>query len=300
MQVRHDVPPIPQTLSAELAFTLGADGAARWLGAAVELATELMSAWELAPRQVLAGGSMSLCVKCERVDGTSVVLKVPADLEGGDAERAALRAWDGNGAARLLREDEASAAMLMSFLAEPEELDLARVVDLVGRLHSADPGPHPFGSVAGNVDRRVRCAVRRFEEPGYEGHRDDLRLARDLLGRLVAETSSRVLLHGDLQVKNLLASDGDLTAVDPLPTLGPAVFDLAFWVAKSAADGSMSGQLQEVATLRPDVDRELLLSWTWALAVVENRPYLARGRERRQQFIESRRDDVLSAPPHRG
>ncbi|QNN54422.1 hypothetical protein [Nocardioides mesophilus] len=94
----YDVPPVPETLIEDLAYNLGEVEARRWLVAAREVAGRLIAQWQLVPHQVLAGGAMSLCVKCADPEGRELVLKVPTDVAGGAAETAALRAWAGDGA----------------------------------------------------------------------------------------------------------------------------------------------------------------------------------------------------------
>ncbi|MBA2464399.1 MAG: phosphotransferase [Nocardioidaceae bacterium] len=295
--MRHEVPPVPNSLLEDLVFSLGESGARLWLAQAVAAAEDLMVQWRLEPHEVLTGGSMSLCIKCEGTDGADLVLKIPANVPGGATETAALRAWGGNGAARLLREDTATSAMLMNFLGRVGEgsYGVADIVDLAARLHAADPSGHPFGPIEENLARRVGWARDRFAVTGDVKHLDDLATTEKMMPDLVSVQEPQVLLHGDLQAKNLIVHVDELTAVDPMPTLGPAVFDLAFWIAKSVHSHPTMSYIDQVAGLRPDLDRPLLLRWTWALAVLENRPYLARGREQRQEFIDGLRTEVLTS-----
>jgi len=290
----HDVPPVPASLVENLAFTLGDDGARVWLDAAVVHARDLMALWALAPLEVLAGGSMSLCIRCLGEGGEELVLKVPADVESGAAEIAALRAWTGNGAARVLREEPSTSAMLMNYLGRVGEGDygLDDVVDLAERLHLGALDGYAFGTVEGNLARRIGHAAERFREAGYERHLDDLALAEKLLDELAYADRDPVLLHGDLQAKNLIVHGEELTAVDPLPVLGPALFDVAFWIAKSVHRHPTLRYVEQVAALRPGLDPRALLRWTWALAVLENRPYIEAGAESRQQFIDDLRDEA--------
>ena len=298
----HDVPPVPASLVENLAFTLGEEGARAWLEGAVGHARALMASWSLRPLEVLAGGSMSLCIRCEGEDGAALVLKIPAGAEAGAAELAALRAWGGNGAARVVREEPASSAMLMNYLGRVGEGDygLDDIVDLAERLHLGDPEGYRFGTVEANLARRIGWAAERFREEGYERHLDDLALAEKLVDELVYADSRPVLLHGDLQAKNLIVHGDELTAVDPLPALGPALFDVAFWIAKSVHEQPTVRYVERVASLRPDLDAAALLRWTWALAVLEHRPYISAGARRRQEFIDDLRSEVTCADATRG
>ena len=289
------LPPVPESLRENLAYNLGgSDVAEEWLAGAVERAQSLAAQWRLTPREVLSGGSFSLCIRCTDPEGREVVLKIPASLEGGADEIAALRAWGGDGAARVLREDPSSAAMLMNFLGRAGEGDygLDDIVDLAERLHRGDPAGHPFMEVHDNLTLRIDWARERFAEPGHERHQDDLALAEKLLEELLAGDDDRVLLHGDLQAKNLIVHGEELTAVDPMPVLGPPLFDVAFWIAKSHHAHPTHTYVPRVAALRPGVDCERLLRWTWALAVLENRPHTGPSAQQRQEFIDDLRDRV--------
>lgn len=288
------LPPVPDSLRENLAFVLGAERAETWLVGAVERARRLVQEWRLTPREVLTGGSFSLCLRCRDEEGAETVLKVPASPEDGAAEIAALRAWSGEGAARVLRTEPESSSMLMNFLGRVGEGDygLPDIVDLAERLHRGAPEGFVFAEVHDNLDRRVDWARERFAKSGYEHHLDDLRHAEKLVAELATGDGECVLLHGDLQAKNLIVSDGELVAVDPMPVVGPPLFDIAFWIAKSDHARPTRTYVDQVGRLRPGIDADVLLRWTWALAVLENRPYLQRGTAARQEFIDEVRELV--------
>lgn len=290
----HSVPAIPESLRENLAYGLGPAEAERWLDHAVERAEELFASWDLTPRQVLAGGSESLCVKCDGVDGSPLVLKLPASMSSGATEIAALRVWGGDGAARVVREEPSLSAMLMNFLGWVGEgtFTLAEVLDLADRLHEADVASYDFPSVEANVARRLAWAAERFAGAGNEAAAADLVKAEKLLGELLYGEDRQVLLHGDLQPKNLIVSDHGLAVVDPMPAVGPAVFDLAFWIVKCVEDHPMGDCRSAVLSLRPDLDADALQRWCWALAVLESRPYLGPANARREQYIQEFRDRV--------
>ena len=285
------VPPVPASLRDNLAYGLGEDEAERWLAHAVRRADALLDAWRLAPLEVLPGGSESLCVLCDSTDGKTV-LKLPASVTGGAAEIDALLAWDGNGAARLLRHEPAESAMLMEYLGRVGEgtYTLADVLDVADRLHAADAAGH-FPSLEANLARRLAWADDRFAEPGHEQHRRDLEVAERLLADLVQE-GRPVLLHGDLQPKNVIVSAEGLAVVDPMPSVGPELFDLALWVVKCGGDHAVTQCVEEVRSLRPGVDADALLRWAWCLAVLESRPYLGTANRRREQLVDLLREEV--------
>ena len=256
----YDVPPVPDSLLEDLVWSLGEEQAVVWLEQAKGTARHLFDTWALTPVEVLSGGSMSLCVKCDGPDGAELVLKVPASVLGGASEKAALRCWGGNGAARLLREDDGTSAMLMNFLGRVGEggYGLADIVDLAARLHAGAPVGHDFGSLDANLARRMFWAKERFAETADEQNLADLAVTESLLVELVPSGGRQVLLHGDLQAKNLIMHGDELTAVDPLPAVGSEVFDLAFWIAKSVHVHPTVTYVDQVCEIRPDLDRSYL------------------------------------------
>ncbi len=292
----YDVPPVPGALLEDLEYTLGPAHARRWLEEAKTTAGRLIHEWDLVPLSVLTGGAESLCVHCRSAEGQELVLKVPASVRGGAAESAALQAWAGDGAPGLVRSDEDSSTMLMEFVGRSsrERWELVEVVDLVRRLHGADSTGHAFGSVADNLERRIRWARTRFETAGAQQQLEDLARAESLLDDLLETPGRTVLLHGDLQVKNLIRST-TLTAIDPMPTLGPEIFDVAFYLAKSGVPDAGPTPVPDACSLRPDLDLDTLMRWTWCLSVLENRPAVERGRVRRQAFIDGLRARFTSA-----
>ena len=291
----HAVPAIPDSLRENLAYGLGEAEAERWLADAIGRAEALFDAWGLEPEQVLSGGSESLCVKCTGELGDTV-LKLPASVPGGAAELAALHAWDGDGAAPVLREDPSQSAMLMVFLGwvGRGSYALSEVLDLADRLHDADVASYAFPALQANLARRVAWARERFAEVGDDEGLADVDTAEKVLGQIVDELADTdpVLLHGDLQPKNFIVSDDGLAVVDPLPAVGPALFDIALYVVKCPRDHALTDCMDEVLALRPQLDPDLLRRWCWALAVLESRPYLGDLNARRVEYIRAFRDRI--------
>ncbi len=166
------------------------------------------------------------------------------------------------------------------------------MVSLADRLHAAPVSGYPFAALEANLARRVTWAAARFAESGDDDAARDLVAAEKLLGELIADDSSRVLLHGDYQPKNLIVSPEGLRVVDPLPVVGPEIFDLALWVVKCGQDKTLSDCICDLAAQRPQVDLEALRRWCWALAVLESRPYLGQSNAARVNYIDEARDRV--------
>ena len=98
-------------------------------------------AWSLSVGAAYAGSNVSLVLAVEQADGTPGVLKVPMPGREGEHEAAALAAWDGDGAIRLLAHDPERHALLLERCTPGSplsELDadtaLEVLIDLLPRL----------------------------------------------------------------------------------------------------------------------------------------------------------------------
>ena len=176
--------------------------------------------WSLSLEGRLEGETGARVFTATRSNGTPVVLKL-TDPDDRDAEHeaAALTAWDGDGAVRLLEHDPERGAFLLERL-EPGtqawELDEDEatlvVADVLRRLHRVSPAPgHPFVLLA---DAARGWAV-------------ELPELRPVVDDLLADPTPQVLLHQDLHGGNVLRSARGWLAIDPKPLVGDPAFDVA-------------------------------------------------------------------------
>ena len=157
--------------------------------------------------------------------GDDAVLKVTAlkDDEA-DEEADALRAWDGNGSVRLLRNDPGPRAMLLErarpgtdISALPEEEATSVAVAIGRRLWR--PAAEPFRWIGDHVPRWLDEAE---AAPGPAA--ELIPVARELYASL--EVGRAILIHGDLHHHNILDAGGRYVAIDPKPMLGEPEFDV--------------------------------------------------------------------------
>jgi streptomycin 6-kinase len=171
-----------------------------------------------------------------RADGTQAVLKlgVPG-AEHLAVEAAALRAWGGRGAVRLLGHDAGRGALLLE-RAEPGTRAAALVphedstatgalIGVMRELHAAPPpaaGVPALGELAADFDAYLRTYPVDGPMP-----RRLVQTAARLFADLCASAPDTVLLHGDLHHDNVLcAGRQPWLAIDPHGYVGDPGYDV--------------------------------------------------------------------------
>lgn len=171
-----------------------------------------------------------------RADGTPCVLKISRYVADTANEIAALRLWDGDGAASLLAADEARCALLIERVAPgtmltklaDEDDDAATAVAAATLRHlwrpaPADHGLRPLASWCVAYDRN-----REALQAGAGGFPAELFRRADATRReLLASAPMPTVLHGDLHHYNILrAGRAPWLAIDPKGLLGDPHFDV--------------------------------------------------------------------------
>ncbi|WP_254714959.1 aminoglycoside phosphotransferase family protein [Actinomadura sp. NAK00032] len=260
------------------AASYGAHGAEEraWVGELPRLGGEFLERWELRLDGPAAYGMASLVLPVVGSDGTPAVLKLQQLREETAGTAAGLRAWDGDGAVRLLAHDDGSATQLL------ERLDAARplskvaddaaavqiLAELMARLTSvpAPKGLRQLSDIASAMLDQVPRAVPLLRDP------DDRRLVRTCAGavaELVGEAGDR-LLHWDLHYDNVLAGEREpWLAIDPEPLAGDPGFELLpaldnRWDEVEAAGDVARAVLRRFDLLTEvlDLDRRRATGWT--------------------------------------
>ncbi len=163
------------------------------------------------------------------------------------------------------------------------------------RSHPSLPRCTPAGSEAAGSGRfpplrdglldRLRRAAQRCALPGNDvGRALHARAAAQLEKALGPPSQPPVLLHGDLQPKNLLeAAGGAVVAIDPLPCVGDPAFDAATWSALSPAPEPIEARVEAISrALR--CDPAPVARWAALLCALEYRPYRTGQAERMRAY----------------
>jgi streptomycin 6-kinase len=225
---------IPDDFARAVVAFRGAAGV-RWLRELPANVEACAARWSLEVGPPILPLSYNYVATAARADGARLVLKVCYPDREAATERAALRLFDGRGAARLLDSDEGRAALLLerlepgAKLAELCETDdegaTSAAASVMRSLRRPAPGAHDFPSVAdwGRGFGRHRA---RF---GGASGPVDARLfdeAETLFRELNDSAAEPVLLHGDLHHENVLAARrAPWLAIDPKGILGEPAYE---------------------------------------------------------------------------
>ncbi|MFB9908554.1 aminoglycoside phosphotransferase family protein [Allokutzneria oryzae] len=257
----------------------GPEGRA-WLVELPRIVEEYLDRWRLRVDGDPGHGMGSLVLPVLREDGTRAALKLGPVTEDNEGESAVLRAWDGDGAVRLLELDQERRVLLLerldaarplSTVADPwEALDI--LTGLLARVIAVPPpeGLRRLSDIAAAMLADVERALPRLADPGERALLDTCAGAvRDLVGE-----PGHHLLHWDLHQGNVLASLPDSgrepwLVIDPQPLVGDPGFDLMpslddRW-EEVVASGDVPGVVRRRFDLMTDalgLDRRRAAGWT--------------------------------------
>lgn len=206
-------------------------------------------------------GVCALVLPVVRQDGTPAVLKLQQVDDETVGEPAALRAWGGHGAVRLLEHDAATGTMLLERLTAARQLTsvdartgVLVIAELLARLTAvpAPSGMRRLADMARDADARSP-RLRQVADPEARRVLTDCAAAqREVLTDLTDPTDGAAtatdtvtaagtataiapgtgargdrLLHWDLHFENVLAADREpWLAIDPKPLAGDPGFEL--------------------------------------------------------------------------
>ncbi|MEU2507865.1 aminoglycoside phosphotransferase family protein [Streptomyces sp. NPDC007863] len=232
-------------------------------------AEEFLGRWGLRLDGPSLHGVASLVLPVERADGTPAALKLQLLDEETAGEAAALRAWAGDGAVRLLEHDPETGTMLLERADEKrhlsrlgDEREAVRILaGLLARLSAvpAPPGLRRLDAIVARMLARVPEAVARL------GARDAALLADCAAAvREVAGEPGDRLLHWDLHYDNVLGAEREpWLVIDPKPLSGDPGFELLPALTNLPdPDPAVIRWRFDLLTERLALDRERARAWT--------------------------------------
>jgi streptomycin 6-kinase len=259
-----------------------------WLAALPQTVGDLADRWSLrVGRPFQPGGTASWVAPARTTTGERVVLKVGWLHYEAAHEADGLRAWQGNGAVRLLAAEvtgSTSALLLeacepgtpLSRALPPHEQDVV-VAGLLRRLWIEPPAGHPFRPLQSMCDQWAASFERGYaaaRSRGVHGLLDPgvARAGIELFRWLPATADRQVLLCTDLHHGNVLAAAREpWLAVDPKPYAGDRAYDplqhMLNFPGRLATDPL--GFAHRMAGLL-DLDRVRVRHWLFARCVQES------------------------------
>lgn len=223
------------------------------------------AAWELVPIAGPLRGGLTSVVWHVRRAGVDLALKcTPAFATWCRDEGVALACWAGEGAVRRIDRSADGHVQLLEWLAPAGMVDDEEVAGVVRALHRDVAEGAALLDLSERVGSMYAWAHGLAQDRVEVAH---LQRAEPLARELVASTQDRVIVHGDLQGKNVMRRAGEVVAIDPIPALGDGAFDVALWC--------LSVPPWEHATVRAEVLAEAggchpdrAVRWVRALAAV--------------------------------
>jgi streptomycin 6-kinase len=262
---------IPETVRTKAVVA----GAHRWLDELPSLVADLQRDWSITVGESYDGGTEAYVARAVLADGTPAVLKVLVPRSTADAvnEITVLRLANGEGCARLLRDDAARGALLLERLGPAlSDLDLPlrrrheilctvaqrlwRPAAGCGLPTGADKGRWLAEHIVTTWERLDRpCTPRTVEHALACAER-----------RIAAHDDERaVLVHGDVHQWNTLRAGDGYKFVDPDGLLAEAEYDLGI-VMREDPEELMQGEPYERARwLAHRTELDPVAIWEWGV-----------------------------------
>jgi streptomycin 6-kinase len=216
-----------------LAWAEQTDAGRAWLARLPRLVDDCVEQWSLDLGAPFPYAYASLAAPATLPDGSEAVLKICFPHRESEHEHEALRAWDGNGAVRLLAHDPERWALLIERCRPGTSLRdvgmegaLDVLVQLLPRLWIR-AGP-PFRPLAEEAAWWAETMRESWEKAGRPFERKLLDAALAALVELPPSQGEQVLLHQDLHADNVLRAEREpWLVIDPKPLVGEREFGLA-------------------------------------------------------------------------
>ena len=250
-------------------------GAQAWLDDLPQLVARVERDWAITVGEPYRDSSEAFVAEATCEDGAAAVLKliVPRDNDAAANEIIALRLADGDGCARLLRDDMARGALLLERLGRsmyemclPIRERHKILVESASRVWRAVPAPDcglPTG--AEKARRLSEFMARTWEELGHPCSERTVDHALACASRRgdAHRDEKAVLVHGDVHQWNALEASGGFKLVDPDGLLAEPEYDLGIIMREDPLEGDLHQRSRWLAA-RTGLDESAI--WEWGVA----------------------------------
>jgi streptomycin 6-kinase len=255
-----------------LAWAEHTDEGRAWLERLPRLLEECVERWSLVVGPPFPYAYASLALPARLPDGDEAVLKICFPHRESEHEADALRAWDGDGAIRLLAHNPDRWVLLLErcrpgtpLREEEPERALDVFVELLPRLWI--PAAPPFRTLAEEAAWWADGMQTSWERAGRPFERRILDAALRALEELPPGQGEQVVLHQDLHADNVLRADREpWLVIDPKPLAGEREFGLAPIVRSFELGHSERAVRRRFDRLSGELDLHRDRARGWALA----------------------------------
>jgi streptomycin 6-kinase len=249
---------------------------APWCGEVPVLAERAASRWGLVLGDVLPAGNSAVTLRCACPDGAAAVLKLSPDHRFMAEQVAMLRLFAPTGRVPAVLDADLDSGVVVMEAIEPgtTAAELPRSpsarqwADMLTALHAVSPPDDQVPDL--RCEGFLTRIGRRVAEPaiGARVRPADLDRATRRCDALLTTQTSRVLLHGDLHLRNVLdGGQRGLVAIDPIVSVGDPCFDAVDYVLDGAGRDGVASRCEALGrACGLDVDR--LHGWAAAVAAV--------------------------------
>lgn len=245
------------------------EGGQEWLDTIPDLLQACLERWDMTlDGPPMTGGNVSFIQPVLR-DGESYILKIQWPHPECEHEAAALEAWRGIGAVKLIEHDPVTHALLIErckpghYLAHGKCDTIAVFVGMLPRLWVTTR--YPFNSLEDEATRWLKELREARKDHHHDYELDLIDQAIELGEALPSTQGENVLLHQDLHGYNVLSSRREpWLVIDPKPLVGEREFSLApvirsFEYGHSVEDVKMR---LDMLSQTLHLDRERVRRWT--------------------------------------
>jgi streptomycin 6-kinase len=251
-----------------------------WLRQLPDLVQELLEEWELEP-EGLFELSFNYVVAVRQANGAAGVLKLGLPDPDGVREAAALRAYDGDGACRVIESDDDRRAMLLERIHPGDMLvEVARTNDEAATRTGAEVMRRLWRHTPEDATSHFRPLAQWFQ--AFERHRTRfhgtsgpvpdalLVLAEQIAPELLSSAPQELLLHADFHHFNVLRSDrAGWLAIDPKGMYGDPGYEAGpFMCNPGLVATDVLRRRLDILSEVLEYDRERLRLWCIAYAVL--------------------------------
>lgn len=237
-----------------------------WLARLPSLLDELAAQWQIEIEAPFEGLTYNYVAPTK--DGQPVV-KVGIGTPEGEREAFALIEYGGEGAVRVIRQDQTRHAMLLerirpgTMLTDVEDVQATEIAaDVMARLWRPTVGDFPRLE---EWTRSLETIAARPNPLPPELLQKAVALRRELL----QSPPEEVLLHGDLHHYNILQAEDGWRAIDPKGVIGERAYDIvAYLLNPRRMTSEETSRRIAIFCERLTLDRSRVLGWAFVQSMV--------------------------------